>query len=106
MTTVRPESFWEMEDAYKPMYQRYVDLGRLEARKSKVAIVCIARNAMPFAINTLELIDELAGEFCNPAFYCYENDSTDATKLLLQRWAASDPHVPVTLENHHDPRNP
>ena len=89
MTTARPESFWEMEDSYKPMYQRYVELGRLEARKSKVAIVCIARNAMPYAVNTLELIDELAGEFREAVLYAYENDSVDGTDKALDAFAAT-----------------
>jgi hypothetical protein len=103
MTTARPESFWDMEDSYKPMYQRYVELGRLEARKSKVAIVCIARNAMPYAINTLELIDELAGEFREPVFYCFENDSVDGTDKALDGFAATRAWATVEHDTLHRP---
>lgn len=80
---IRPEQMWLVEPEYQAQYDRMVEIGRDEAARTKVAIVAIARNAMPHLRNTLALIDELAGRFRDCCFYVYENDSDDDTASVL-----------------------
>lgn len=100
---IRPEDFWIIEDAYLPQYEKYVEHGRQEAAQSKVAIVCIARNAMPYALNTLALVDELASKFSDASMYVFENDSEDETAKALDTFAMSRPWVTVEHDTLHRP---
>lgn len=75
--------------------------GALVAAKSKVAIVGLARDiggTLPWSIKRIE---ETARHFAGWKAFVVENDSTDGTKDVLQRWAMDDPlHVIVqTLDN-------
>ena len=83
----RPEQVWLVEPPYQEQYDKFVRLGADEAARAKVAIVAIARNAMPYLRNTLLLVDELAGKFRDCAMYVYENDSTDDTATVLDDFA-------------------
>lgn len=85
---MRPEDYWRIEPAYQPAYDEYVGYGREVALRSKVAIVAIARDAMPHLTNTLTLIDDLAGRFREATMYAFENDSTDQTPSILDEFAA------------------
>jgi hypothetical protein len=92
MRISRPEDFWSIGDSYVAGFRERVEFGRVEARRQKLAIVSIARNAMPYLKNTLLLVDELAGLWRDCAFYVYENDSTDETAAVLddfsmRQWA-------------------
>lgn len=80
---MRPEEFWNIEPEYQQAYDANVSAGAEVASRSKVAIVAIARDCMPFLENTLILVDELASRFRSAAFYCFENDSTDGTDKVL-----------------------
>lgn len=100
---MRPEDFWSVEEDYQAAYGQKVAWGREEAARSKVAIVAIARNAMPHLENTLPLVDELAGEFRAAAMYVFENDSTDGTDAALDAFAASRPWVTVEHDTLHRP---
>lgn len=84
---VRPESMWLVEPQYQEKYALMVEVGRAEASRTKLAIVAIARNTMPYLRNTLALIDELAGRFRDCVFYVYENDSDDETASVLDDFA-------------------
>jgi hypothetical protein len=95
MPVSRPEEFWPVEDGYQEQYDRYVGYGAEEAARSNVAIVAIARNALPYGMNTLGLIDELAGKFHEAKFYCFENDSNDDTAKVLDAFAATRPWVTI-----------
>jgi muconolactone delta-isomerase len=81
MTIRRPEDFWDVD--YVESYKEHVEYGRVEARRQKLAVVSICRNAMPYLANTLRLVDELAGLWRDCSFYVFENDSTDETANVL-----------------------
>lgn len=83
----RPEEFWGIDEAYLASYREHVEFGRAEARRQKLAIVSIARNAMPHLQNTLRLVDELAGLWRDCVYYVFENDSTDETAATLDDFA-------------------
>jgi len=85
MTIRRPEDFWDVD--YVESYKEHVEFGRVEARRQKLAIVSICRNAMPHLKNTLALVDELAGLWRDCSLYVYENDSTDETAAVLDDFA-------------------
>jgi len=85
MTVRRPEDFWDID--YVDSYKEHVEFGRVEARRQKLAIVAICRNAMPHLRNTLALVDELAGLWRDCSLYVFENDSTDETAALLDDFA-------------------
>lgn len=84
----RPEDYWFIEDDYKEAYSRYVEMGRVMARESRLAVLAIARNAMPFMANTLALVEETAGFFAGASAYIYENDSVDDTAAALDIFAS------------------
>jgi hypothetical protein len=83
----RPEDFWEIEPKYRESYDERTNAGVQEAAKSKIAIVAIARNAMPYLKNTLALVDEMAARFRQAVMYVYENDSADNTAEALDEFA-------------------
>jgi hypothetical protein len=85
MSIRRPEDFWDVD--YVDSYKEHVEFGRVEARRQKLAIVSICRNAMPYLRNTLALVDELAGLWRDCSLYVYENDSTDETATVLDDFA-------------------
>jgi hypothetical protein len=85
MTIRRPEDFWDVD--YVESYKEHVEYGRVEARRQKLAIVSICRNAMPHLTNTLRLVDELAGLWRDCSYYIYENDSADETAAVLDDFA-------------------
>lgn len=95
---IRPEQVWPVEDAYKPLYSRYCEFGQQLAKNSRLAVVAIARNAMPHLANTLPLIDETAAHFAGASVYVYENDSVDDTAEVLDAFAATRPTVVVEHE--------
>lgn len=103
MPVSRPEEIWPVEEPYRERYDRYVGYGADEAARSKVAIVCIARNGMPYLVNTLGLIDELAKKFGEARFFCFENDSTDGTDKALDAFASTRQWVTVAHESLHRP---
>ena len=100
---MRPEEIWPVEDGYRERYERYVGYGAEEAARSKVAIVAIARNILPHGMNTLGLIDELAGKFLEPRFFVFENDSTDDTAKVLDAFASTRPWVTIAHETLRRP---
>ena len=85
MTIRRPEDIWDVD--YVDSYKEHVEFGRVEARRQKLAVVSICRNAMPYLRNTLALVDELAGLWRDCSLYVYENDSTDETATVLDDFA-------------------
>lgn len=60
---VRPEPLWPVDSEYQPLYDEMVARGNDIASRASVAIVGIARSAMPVLPNTLALIDEVAQRF-------------------------------------------
>jgi hypothetical protein len=90
-----PDSFWKIEPQYQESYDQKVADGAEAAIWSKVAIVAICRNAMPFLENTLAIVDDLASGFRSAAMYVYENDSVDGTAETLDAFAKQRPWVTV-----------
>lgn len=82
-----PEKIWFVDKDCQGKYDQMVRFGTEEAARTKVAIVAIARNAMPFLRNTLVLVDELAGKFREAKMYVFENDSIDDTASVLDEFA-------------------
>lgn len=85
--TRRPEDVWPVDQEYAADYARMVEQGRAVAADLKVSIVAIARNAMPYLVNTLELIEELRAGWRSSSVYFYENDSVDGTGVVLDNYA-------------------
>jgi hypothetical protein len=100
------------EDAFPPApelaaaYHQSCRRGYAAMGGMRVAITGLARNIGDVLPLTIARIERLASRFANYRVILYENDSTDATKPLLRRWASSNPRVMVTMEDCHDPANP
>lgn len=94
----RPEDIWGVDDNYLESYRDHVSYGRDEARRRRLAIVSICRNAMPHLKNTMRLIDELAGLWQDCQWYVYENDSVDGTAEALDDFARLRAYVTVEHE--------
>lgn len=94
---IRPENIWPVEDKYLSLYSRYCDFGLRVAKRSQVAVLAIARSAMPHLTNTLALVEELADYFQGMSFYVYENDSADETPRVLDDFAGR--HRSVFVEH-------
>lgn len=92
---IQPEMIWPVEDAYKAIYSRYCELGQELAKRSRLAVLGIARNAMPYLKNTLPLVDQTVKHFAGASVYIYENDSVDQTVETLDDYAAIRPTVIV-----------
>lgn len=90
-----PEDVWKLEPEYTQRYEKFCEAGAVVAKGTKVAVVSIARNAMPFLENTLQIVDDLASRFRSAVYYVYENDSTDGTAQALDRFAVERPWVTV-----------
>lgn len=74
--------------------------------ESRVVITGLARNVATILPVTIQRIENLARCFADFRVVVYENDSTDATKLLLARWAAGNKRVESISEVRDDPVNP
>lgn len=83
----QPEEIWHVDESYYAGFQERIDMGLVEARRRKLAIVSIARNAMPHLKNTLRLVDELSKLWRDCVYYVFENDSTDETPQVLDEFA-------------------
>lgn len=99
----RPERVWTLEEPYRDAYVGYCNAGAATAKESKLAVLAIARNAMPHLPNTLGLLDELFPMFGSSVMYVYENDSTDDTAAVLDEFAATRPNVVVEHETLGEP---
>lgn len=87
----RPENVWLVGKSHFDDYAMHVSVGRETARQLDVAVVGIARNAMPHLSNTLALVSELRDGFRDLQMYVYENDSVDGTGNALDDFAAGNP---------------
>jgi hypothetical protein len=74
--------------------------------ESRVVITGLARNVAAILPLTIRRIDNLARCFADFRVVVYENDSSDATRLLLARWAAGNRRVEAVSEVLDDPVNP
>lgn len=98
MSVIRPEDVWLLDERYRESYEEHVAYGREEARRRRLAVVSICRNAMPFLRNTLALVEELGGMWRDLQYYVYENDSDDGTAEVLDEFARLRPWMAVRHE--------
>lgn len=73
---------------------------------SRVVITGLARNVGVILPLTIRRIENLVRCFVDARVIVYENDSSDDTRLLLARWAASNGRVEAISEIRDDPVNP
>lgn len=89
LSIIIPDAAWPVDEEYRDYYDAGVEAGRAVAAESDVAIVAIARNAVPFIANTLLLCASVVDRFRSAKMFVFENDSTDGTDRLLDEVAAS-----------------
>jgi hypothetical protein len=89
---------WPVDPLYQGRYNANVRVGRQTARNIDACIVGIARNACPYIVNTLALVEQLAPAFRSFKGFVYENDSTDPTPQVLDALAGRNPWLSVEHE--------
>jgi hypothetical protein len=110
MTTIRitpdklPDNVLPVDPEFAGLYADLTCEGALVAAKSKVAIVGLARDLAGILPLSIRRIQETVRHFAGWKAFVVENDSTDGTKDLLQRWAMDDPlHVIVEMSDNGRP---
>lgn len=91
-------SFWPVDPLYQDQYNANVRVGRGTARDMDAVVVGIARNACPYIVNTLALVEQLAPAFRSFKGFIYHNDSTDPTPEVLDAFASRNPWLSVEHE--------
>ena len=82
-----PDVLLPPDAEFADQYASDVNLGRRRAASKSVAFVAICRNAMPWLLRTLELVEQTGAMFREWSAFIYENDSTDGTKDVLKAWS-------------------
>lgn len=99
-----PDAALPVDWEFASLYADVTCEGALQAAKSKVAIVGLARNLDWVLPITIDRIEKTAWHFADWRCIVVENDSTDGTKHLLREWATRDPeHVIVQLVDNGRP---
>lgn len=101
-----PERAFPPPAEHAAAYEARCRRGYAVMSQSRVVVTGLARNIAGVLPATIARVERLCRLFADHRIIIYENDSDDATKLLLRQWAASNARVHVTLENRHDPANP
>lgn len=89
----RPDDVWPVDVEYVDLYDRMTAVGKEAAKHGDAVIVGIARNAMPYLVNTLDCVEEAQRQFRACKMFVYENDSTDETAAVLDAFSATRPWV-------------
>lgn len=79
-------------------YEAAVEAGRMAMRESRAVICGLARNVATHLPRTIARIQRLGRMFAEYCVLVYENDSTDVTPALLNRWASRNHRVTVISE--------
>jgi len=77
------EDFWPVHENYLESYEQNVKNGQIISKKSKIAVVALARNCEKQLQNSIDRIKEL--ESLRFKLFVYENNSVDKTKEILKR---------------------
>ena len=101
-----PEEAFPPRAEWAAEYRRRCERGYARMAGMRIAVTGLARNLGAVLPATIPRIERLCSRFADHRIVVYENDSTDATKSILTRWADANPRVDVSLEDCHDPRNP
>lgn len=78
-----PDLILPPDPEFADEYWHRVRHGREQAKKRRVALVAICRNAMPFLPRTLSLVEKTGEMFSDWRAFIFENDSVDDTKRVL-----------------------
>jgi hypothetical protein len=98
-----PEADYPPLPERRAPYEACVERGRARMRASRAVLFGLARNLEPILRVTLARIERLGGMFDDYRAIVYENDSTDATPLILRDWEAKNPRATAILERRGDP---
>jgi hypothetical protein len=101
-----PESWFAPAPDREEPYQALVDRGRSIMRDKRVVICGLARDVAETLPETIARIECLGRMFADYRVVIYENDSTDATREMLDDWEKTDPRVVILSECRGDPANP
>lgn len=66
--------------------------------EEKVLICGVCKNIEKAAANTIQSIEKLRSSFVESHVIIYENNSTDQTVQILQKWAENDPNITFLTE--------
>lgn len=91
---------------FETSYKQLIEIGTNSGKEKNVAIVAIARNVEERLPYTLGVFDEIEKLFNKTYFYLYENDSTDSTVEIIQKWADRKNNVVFEHENVNAPHLP
>lgn len=93
-----PDAALPVDFEFAAMYADATCEGALIAARSKVAFVGLARDIAGILPSNIARIETTARHFADWRAFVVENDSTDATKEILSKWATDNPaHVIVEL---------
>ncbi len=96
----------EKMEALNVIPEENLILGKQEIRKHKAIFAGIARDNgahLPVMMRHIEALGELFEDY---RVVIFENDSHDATKLLLHLWKLVNPKVEILSENFHFKKRP
>jgi hypothetical protein len=88
-TAAFPERRFSPLAASAESYFDAVERGRATMRQSRTVICGLARNIATHLPGTMARIERLGSMFADYRVLVYENDSTDATPAILNRWGAA-----------------
>src|SRR6185369_1657451 len=95
---VFPEHRFLPQEEAAESYYAAVEGGRMAMRESRTVICGLARNVAAHLPRTMARIERLGGLFGDYRVLIYENDSTDATPAMLNRWANRNDRVTVVSQ--------
>ena len=99
-----PDVVLPVDHEFAGVYADATCAGALVAAKSKVAIVGLARDIVGTLPVSIKRIQETVQHFAGWKAFVVENDSTDGTKDVLERWAMDDQlHVITQTSNNGRP---
>lgn len=98
-----PDLILPPDPAFTRQYWDRVDHGRREAKRMRVAMVAICRNAMPWLQMTMRRVEQTGLLFKDWKCFVYENDSIDGTKDFLAEAARLNKRIFVSLNRNNRP---
>ena len=96
---------WEHLKALNALDVNTLSKGQEELKKHKIVIVGIVRDSV-LDVHSVSKYIEHTGGFVKDYRVIFENDSTDGTKWVLNRWAAANDKVKIISEDFGYKRRP
>jgi len=85
---------------------KILSLGEEEMKKHKVVFAGISRDNAPHLANVMNHIEYIGRHFDDYRVIIFENDSRDATKLILNLWQLINPKVKIKSEDFFNQKRP